>query len=151
MNWKQYFDLRDNLKQNFRKYLIIVIVINLFLLRKVIIAGPVLYFSEKNISCPNIVLNETMDWDNVTMNQTGVPSSGWWTDCEPEKELSMKQNLALWRYRLFYTPLFILSDIIAAAILALVLYFYGIYKLSRKKPKKDDSEATKEDKKEEKK
>ena len=159
MNWNQYFTLKEKQKKHFWIFFIIFFFFNLFYIKGLILNGPEPLCEEINISCPDLQINfsieitvnssignNTNSSDTNLTNQTEASPKGYlediWLNCDTDcNSISIRDSIRLWKYRITYTPIFILTDIIIAFILSLILKIYAIFKIEHKK---EESEEPKE-------
>jgi len=98
----------------------------------------------------SLVINESLNLSN-NMTQMGVGEKiikYSWLRCGNGCKLGVQDNLKIWQHRLFYSPLFIITDLALAYLVAFVIFLYSSFKLEHAK---GEDEGDKEEKKEEKK
>lgn len=75
-----------------------------------------------------------------------------WFNCNFDcNNPALSTKVAIWGYRLRYTPLFIITNFAAAYILSLMIYGYSVFRLEHKKDKKESKKEESGKKKEKKK
>jgi ABC-type antimicrobial peptide transport system permease subunit len=178
MNWKTYFTLEEKRKKALKRFFFIFLLLNLFFIRDFVF-DPYSVCDDVNLTCyleenesfnftlntsvdinksVNVSSNATLQQDNLTSNQTNasleefVPTIDYfdyvWFDCGCA--LSQEQEFSLWNYRLFYTPLLLITNFLLAFILTYIFHYFSVRKIKKAETEEDGGEEDK-DKKEEKK
>ena len=167
MNWKEYFDLKEQRKKHLKIIFLVLIALSLLQIKDEVkdlgaLCGNI------NATCLDLVddvlinessgdsveeLNDNSAELDVTSQEAEKTYIDYlWFDCDFNcNEPTTSTQISLWMYRATYTPLFLVRNLIFAYVLAMTIYLYKLFKLEHKgeegSEEKEDSKDEKKEKK----